>query len=471
MASHQRILTLNTRLTDNRSEQANFNSARTLLEHQVVLWRPRGLAYTYDQSTDFQGAPCLSDSGTAKFLRDEKRRTKEMQDFLALGRLLVVLTPPPESFYVATGETRNEGTAAKPRVRRIVTERSLSDLIPGNTKLTEASGTSFAVAADTAFRAFWNAVGDQFNYVSIIEGLDSPLLTIKGTNHVVGGLASVGAGRVLFLPERYTFGPSEDFAEQVNGEENEDELWDAEQGRIDKEVDGALLDALFELADSLVEKSSKALPGWSQRFLLPREGEVSKEVDQAESAAESALAAVEQAKLSLLEIREWKRLLTGSGVELERMVETAFERLGCSIEEGPQGRADRVLQWGKRDAVLEIKGLTKSAAERNAAQLEKWVSEHVVDSGSPPKGILVVNAWRSLPLDERTQPAFPDQMLSYSEARGHCLLTTAQLLIAVVTGTSIKKRKEFLKQIFETSGVLPGWDWTDSISVVSDAAD
>lgn len=470
MAS-QRILTLNTQLDDTRSEWANFNSGRTLLEHQIVLWRPRRFASSYDQSTSFQGAPCLSDSGTAKFLRDEKRRAKEMQDFLRLGRLLVVLTPPPESFFVATGETRNEGTAAKPRVRRIVTERSLSDLIPGDTTLTEASGTSFAVAADTAFRAFWNAVGDQFNYVSIIDGLDTPLLTIKGTDHVVGGLVSVSAGRVLLLPERYTFGPSDEFAEKVNGEENEDELWDAEQKRIDKEVDGALLDALFELAGSLVEQSSEDLPGWSERFLLPREGKASKEVDKAETAAEAALAAVEQAKLSLLEIRDWKRLLTGSGMELERLAGAAFGHLGCSVNDGPQGRADRLMQWGNRNAVLEIKGLTKSAAERNAAQLEKWVSEHVVDSGSPPKGILVVNAWRTLPLDERSQPAFPDQMLPYSEARGHCLLTTAQLLTAVATCTSIKKRKEFMAQVFDTVGALPGWNWIDSISVVSDVAD
>lgn len=394
-----------------------------------------------------------------------------MGDFLALGRLLVVLTPPPETFYVATGETRNDGTAAKPRLKRIVTERSLSDLIPGNTTLREASGASFGVAADAAFRAFWEAVGDQFTYVSIIEDLDTPLLTIKGTNHAVAGLVAVGAGRVLFLPERYAFGPSDEFAKETEGKEDVDDLWDAEQERIDKEVDGALLDALFELADSLVEGSKKALPGWSERFLLPRERNASKEVDKAEAAAEKALGAVEQAKLKLLEIRDWKRLLTGSGKELEHAVEAAFEHLGCGVEEGQPGRADRVLQWGKRIAVVEIKGLTKSAAERNAAQLEKWVSEHVVDSGSPPKGILVVNAWRALALDERSQPAFPGQMLAYSEARGHCLLTTTQLLTAVATCTSDKKRKAFLRQVFESDGVLPGWDWTDAISVVSDVAD
>ena len=48
----------------------------------------------------------------------------------------------------------------------------------------------------------------------------------------------------------------------------------------------------------------------------------------------------------------------------------------------------------------------KSASERNAAQLEKWVAEHTAsvdddEEVEAPKGILVVNAWREQPLPER----------------------------------------------------------------------
>jgi hypothetical protein len=426
------------------------------------------LIYGYDRSTDYQGAPCLSDNGTARFLRDEKRRAREIQDFLALGRLLVVLVPPPQVFYVATGETRNEGTAAKPRIRRIVTRRSLSDLFPGNATFTDASGTSVQLTGSSSFPGFWKAVGDQFNYVATIEGLDTPLLSIKGTNHTVAGLLSVNGGQVLLLPERYTYGPSDKFAEEVEGKDDSDELWDAEQRRIDKEVDGEFLDALFEFADSLIDGPSDSLPAWSERFLLPEEAKAAQAVEKAAAASEAALECVEQARLKLVEIRDWKRLLSGTGSELERSVGKAFQFLGCEVEEGPPGRADLVVRWKRRTAVVEVKGLTKSAAESHAAQLEKWVSEHTVEFETQPKGILVANAWRSAPLDERSKPTFPNQMLAYSEKRDHCLLSTTQLLAAVVSGTSIKKREAFLKELFETSGVLDSWDWSDSIAAVSD---
>lgn len=469
MAEGPQVLTLDSRLTDPRAENASYASTRTLLEHQVVLWRPRGLLDRYDTSTQYRGCTCLSDNGTANFLRDEKRRAREMHDYLALGRLIVVLVPPPITFYVATGETQNEGTAAKPRIRRIVTARSVGGLIPGGATLTAASGTSFKTVGDSSFSAFWNAVGDQFSYVSILDGVDTPLLTIKGTEHVVAGLVTVESGKVLLLPERYFFGPSDDFAEEVEDKENEEELWDKEQERIDRECDGDLLDALFELANDLVDGPNEALPSWSERFLLPRESDAVLAVEKAAQKADSALQAVEQANLDLVETRKWKRLVSGTGSELERAVEAALAHLGCTVDEGEAGRADRIVRWKKKVAVIEVKGLTKSAGEKNAAQLEKWVSEYTVDVGTPPKGLLVVNAWRSAPLDERDKPAFPDQMLAYSEQRNHCLLTTAQLLAAIAAGTSVKKREAFIKGLFETKGVLQGWNWDGAITVVSDS--
>jgi hypothetical protein len=41
---------------------------------------------------------------------------------------------------------------------------------------------------------------------------------------------------------------------------------------------------------------------------------------------------------------------------------------------------------------------------------------------------LAVSAWREVPLGERKQPAFPDQMLKYAKAREHCLVETGQIL-------------------------------------------
>lgn len=147
-------------------------------------------------------------------------------------------------------------------------------------------------------------------------------------------------------------------------------------------------------------------------------------------------------------------------------MEAAFQKLGCTVEEGKPGRADRIIRWKKHVAVIEVKGLAKSAREKDSAQLEKWVSEHAIDTGEQPKGLLIVNAWRNTALDEREEPPFPPQMLPYSEQREHCLLTTAQLLAALLTATSKEKRATFLGELFETNGVLDGWAWADAVTLI-----
>jgi hypothetical protein len=151
--------------------------------------------------------------------------------------------------------------------------------------------------------------------------------------------------------------------------------------------------------------------------------------------------------------------VAGTGKALEARVHDALSELGCTVEEAEPNRTDRVPRWGDKVGVIEVKGVTKSASERDATQLEKWVSEYTLEHDAAPKGILAVNAWRDLPLHERKRPAFPHQMLKYSTDRGHYLLETSQLLAAAMTCTTKKAKDGFLKRMFETVGVMDGYRW------------
>ena len=72
--------------------------------------------------------------------------------------------------------------------------------------------------------------------------------------------------------------------------------------------------------------------------------------------------------------------------------------------------------------------MTKSAAEKHAAQLEKWVAQYIEENEVSPKGMLIVNGFCDMPLNERLEDVFPQQMLKYCVSRGHVLLTSTQLL-------------------------------------------
>jgi hypothetical protein len=141
--------------------------------------------------------------------------------------------------------------------------------------------------------------------------------------------------------------------------------------------------------------------------------------------------------------------------------------LGCKVESGPPGRADLILRWRGRTAVVEVKGLTKSAKEANAAQLEKWVSAQYEEEGEQPKGILVVNTYAKTDLKDRTRADFPDQMLPYSIARGHCLITGLQLLAARLDAELEGARRPMIVgSLFDCIGIYDRYrDWDKWIKV------
>ena len=123
-----------------------------------------------------------------------------------------------------------------------------------------------------------------------------------------------------------------------------------------------------------------------------------------------------------------KLLLTTSGSLLEEITKQVLSELGFSILDSERGRSDIVAQYGDINIVAEIKGVTKSAAEKHAAQLEKWVSQYIEETEVTPKALLIVNGFSETPIKNRKEEVFPSQMLKYCEARGHTLITTTQLL-------------------------------------------
>jgi hypothetical protein len=81
--------------------------------------------------------------------------------------------------------------------------------------------------------------------------------------------------------------------------------------------------------------------------------------------------------------------------------------VGGTVTEPKPGREDWKVTFTEGNAVVEVRGVKGSAAERHAAQLEKWVAGGFEETGSAPKEILIVNTWRETPLVERTEPSFP----------------------------------------------------------------
>lgn len=462
-----KILTLDRALTDDRALNSSYSAARTVLQHEVVVWDPEQLLDSYSTGSDYKNAACLTDHASVAFQHDLRRRTQEFKDFLSLGRLLVIFVPAPFHWYYANGDQRNEGTAAKPRMVRIVDDIGVEAVLPVALDLVRGEGEECRLVAGSPFSSFWRVVGEQFYFSAYFaKPVGETLLAMAGTDRPIAALVKAGGGNVLLLPQLGHFEPDDDEIGADADDDDFDEKYELARHTIQNHHHGQFIDALLILHSELVGGADDALAAWSEDYLLPGEADRVADLIVAQERLATVQQDVETAQAELVALQRQKRLVTGTGRALEACVEDALSTLGCVIEEGEPGRTDCVARWGSRTAVVEIKGLSKSAKEANAAQLEKWVIAYMEEHERRPKAILVVNAWREKPLDERTDPAFPDQMLKYAVGREHCLIEAQQILTAAVTCKTKKAKTAFLKSLFETVGTFVGYGWETALTKV-----
>lgn len=196
-------------------------------------------------------------------------------------------------------------------------------------------------------------------------------------------------------------------------------------------------------------------PEWVINYKVQEEVELNKTISIIKKDIEVINKKLNTKNNELEEIEKLKRLFWCDGKPLEQIIQKIISDVGGEVKNPENNRDDLIITFDDKVAVVEIKGVKKSAAEHHAAQLEKWVSIYFGDNGVQPKGILIVNAYKEEPLDERNGESFPKQMLPYSEQREHCLITGIQLFCLYY---DYKKgnisNAEFFSKLFNTVGEL-----------------
>jgi hypothetical protein len=443
------------------TEQVPYRSETTLLEFDVVLLDLEQAVDEYHSVEDYSGRPLVSESDSPRMLADIRRRRGELEALLSLAKTLVVFVPSTLSWYVHTGERRNDGTPGRPRMTRLVDRRTASALLPFQFQTVTAAGTQVVLRAGEPFASFWRRTSSFFayrGYVTAPDGVAS--VVIRGTDFGVAGVIPQEAGRVILLPD---LGDGFWGDESAGGADPE-----AEDAAADERA-RVLVESLEELVVALAGGDS-TLPPWTERFLVPGEAELRGELEARRTEVTEALEAVDRAQRELVSLQSDKLLFAGTGDPLRRRVGRAFEALGATVDSTDIGRSDLIIRWRERVAVTEVKGVAGSAGERDAAQLEKWAASYLQEHGVAPKAILVINAFRdSDDLEARIAPAFPDQMRPYAEARGQCLVTSLQLLAMEIEVRSGRAEGDaLLGQLFETAGVFG--EFTEPTSLIEDSS-
>lgn len=312
--------------------------------------------------------------------------------------------------------------------------------LPSNIRLDYAKGQKMDICCQQPFHNFFKNVIENSYYECYFNLPEHAvkLLGIPNTEFVVSAVLPYDNGQIVFLPQPFER-PKEDNV-----------IRDA-QHTVN------FLDALFELTQSLQyhsEKSNNPVPEWIEEFTILREEEEKHVLQEKRQELEEIQHAIRKQLCLIDTIKEYKTLVTASGSHLEELVIKVLSELGFTMKETVVGRSDVIANYNSRAVVAEVKGLTGSAAEKHAAQLEKWVSEYIEATDEEPKALLIVNAFCETPLHKRTKKVFPDQMLRYCRAREQCLISTTQLLCLFIDiQNNPETKEEKICELLDTVGV------------------
>jgi hypothetical protein len=439
------ILTVDCYFEHDKSTDCSFKSTSTFLDNDVIIWDPNFSLSNYEADrihSTYKGLKNLNEHDSSLIRQDIKRRKVEIQEVLKLGRTVIIFMSPNQKFFYDTGEREYSGTGKNRQTTSIVNEIDLLSVLPNEINVIPSKGSNIDCRVSGPFKSFFNSNKDHFTYEAYFnKPIGTPIYSIKGTNKAVGSYLIIENGHLIFLP---TFVDEDD-----------------------EKLQNSFIESVITLVNELKKETGDfEQPLWSNNFLLPGEEENNKELEALQVELDSILDRINKQKEILSKIEEYKILFTGTGKSLEIMVNRVFEELGFVVTDGIPGRDDLILKYKEQVAVVEIKGVSKSAAEKHAAQLEKWVSEYFSNFELMPKGILLVNAFKDTPLNERSEEFFPDQMISYCEKRNHCLISGLQLLcIYFDCLNNPDKKDEIISEIFSTSGKYNGYnDWSQYLS-------
>ena len=442
-----RTLLLDCRFDLPGADVGTFMSYVSVFDYDLVMWDP-GVTAGELASKPFQaehrGRPSLDAADSVAFIEALSRRKAEFGELLALGRTLVVFATPPRIFWFESGRRETSGTGRNQKVTNIIDNIDLLLALPMSYEAKVGVGFELELAADVA-AGLWRATKGEWAYLCTLETFPGEgILRVANSDKIVGSVEIRENGGVFALLPKPLIATGD-------GTDDEDD-----EEAVDETEDRLLVPkAIYSWAVGLSVSEDEPVPDWCVNLLLDSEAERQDELVQVETSMAELATKLEELKAAQARDAQWKRLIASQGEALERQAQAAFELLGFEVLETQRGRSDLRLDYNGKRAVVEVKGLGKSAGEKHAAQLEKWVAEELADDVEA-KGILVVNAWKDLPPEAR-RAAFPDQMLEYAKARGHCLLTGLQLLnMCVTVRKSPTQAQAMAEQLLSTVGPVAG---------------
>lgn len=300
---------------------------------------------------------------------------------------------------------------------------NVNEFSPVDFTTIHSEGKRLSLIPKTKFTPLYQSNLDKFYYESYFESFDgTAIATIKDTRNVI----SFYKDRVIFIPK-------------LTLPQQDEEKF------------------LKDLINLLLKKDAAkySFPDWVKGYYIPKELEITETIEKLNAEKLRIEAEIKESNSKVVQLQRTKALFCGSGDMLESEIKNIFNKLGFEILETKANRDDLIMKFIDKVIVSEIKGVIGTAAEKQASQLEKWVSEYHLDTGTMPKGLLIVNTFNETELNNRKDSSWPDQMFNYSTRRSHCLITGVQLLcLYLECSTHPESSEAIINDLLQTDGIV-----------------
>lgn len=425
---------------------STFSAPPNLAEFNTVIWHPKSLL---SELTTIHGAV-------------PQKRMLELIDWVKQGNSLIIVGAPPEEFSISYIKDR-----ISHRVDLLKSElfRDVSF------KRTNGHLVEFCGSDNVA--GYLSGLTQLIAYDAILTGTNLlPLFQVsipsKSETQLVGAFCKLGAGIIIYAPILKPDFQNPQVAQSY-----------------------AYFLNLAQILEAQQSKPYDDLPDWVTSYQTHEERRINKGISETQDKIRKQEQAIESYQGLLAKEQAPKALFTSTGDTFALAVAEGLRKLGLSVVEGPKQRADLLVSDGVRLAALEVKGLEGGAREKNVGQVKRWTADLLVALSTPAdevtdteikayqekltelafnrddmhgdndcKGILVLNTYRKLPLEERPE-SYPEPVNKIVIRSGVCALTGLQLflLLQEVRNDPLKK-KLFIDKLFTENGVLDeGRDW------------
>lgn len=198
-------------------------------------------------------------------------------------------------------------------------------------------------------------------------------------------------------------------------------------------------------------------PNWAGGIEIPGETSIKNEIAEQKKQLEAMASKLSEVEGSLRELQRFKGLLYETGLVLQELVRETLEKLGARTE--PSIVSDEfIISIGEEKALVEVKGVGKSMSKGDLGQLITDLGEHLKATGEGIQGVLIGNAWRNLPLDQRDthdKPIFPKNVVKIAENQNIGLISTTELFKAYCDSLKDPGSKEStLPKIIRGKGII-----------------